>query len=168
MKKVINLFLVGVLIISMAVVSASAAPTPDVIERDISGFGDVFESASVASGSDPNVETEIDVGMGNSGIELRNSYIIVDDPVSAGGSEWTQPRGYCGYRVWVENTSNARMRVTVTSDGGTFVRYVDAHDSRTILVVNNAAEGRVHKINFMTSSGVGSGTVRVRVSDTAF
>lgn len=167
MKKSV-LFILAVAMLFACATSASAAPAPVMVEQEIGVFHDeVRQNTTVASMPDPGVEAEIDVGMG-SGIEAYSSYVIVDDPISAGGSEWTQPTGYCGYRVWVENTSDETMKVTVTSAGGTFPREVPPNESKVILVVNNAAEGYVHTIDFKTASGVGSGTVRVRVSDIAF
>jgi len=167
MKKAISLLVSGIFVVSIASMPASAVSTPVMAEPEISVLQDVCESASVASNPAPGVEAEIDVGMG-SGIEVFSSYQIVYDPISAGGSEWTQPIGYCSYRVWVDNTSNETMKVTVTSDGGTFVMEVAPNSSKIILTVNNAAEGYVHKIDFKTQSGVGSGSVAVRVSDVAF
>lgn len=56
------------------------------------------------------------------------------------------------------------MTVTVSSPGGTFSKEVPANSSKTILTVRNAISG-LHDIDYTTTSGEVSGTVRVRVSN---
>lgn len=60
------------------------------------------------------------------------------------------------------------MKVTVKYGNGGYshVETIAANDARVVMTVNNAAAGE-HTISFTTSRGAGSGTVRVRVSDTA-
>lgn len=93
------------------------------------------------------------------------SYVIVDNDVSKDGASWTQPRGYSSYRVWVENTTNYQMKVTIQSSSSedSHIFYVSANDDKTY-VVNDAVSG-AHTITFSTSTGVLSGTVRVRVAN---
>jgi hypothetical protein len=115
---------------------------------------------------DDNEGPEINEGEGN-GIDPFNSYIIVDDPVTHGGSRWNQPVGYSSYRVWVHNTSDAPMTVTVKYNNGMHSHKATlAPGEKRVVVKTNGAVVGEHIINFTTNTGTVSGIVRVRVSDT--
>lgn len=174
-KRFFSLLLVMVMALSlMSSVFAQEVPTdesspevtanegPEAVPGDDDGEGP--EDMPVP---DDDEGPEINEGEGN-GIDPLNSYLIVDDPVTQGGSRWSQPAGYKSYRLWVHNTSGAQMTVTVRYSNGRYgyAQTLESGEAKTIATINNAAVG-VHTINFTTNTGRVSGTVRVRVSDTA-
>lgn len=101
----------------------------------------------------------------NTEIQPMASHIELDAAIRKTGLAWIQPRGYGSYRVWVENTTNRLMTVTITSSSSSDSHryYVSANDSRTY-VINDAVSG-THTISFDAGSESVSGTVRVRVSN---
>ena len=105
------------------------------------------------------------LGAQSTEIQPMASHIGLDAAIKKTGLSWMQTRGYGSYRVWVENTTNRQMKVTITSSSSSDYHqyYVPAKDSRTY-VVNNAVSGS-HSISFDAGGGDVSGTVRVRVSE---
>ena len=98
----------------------------------------------------------------------KANYIILDQSISSYGASWNQPGDCNAYRIWVENTTNEKMVVTVTYKKGLWgtgshIMTVSAN-SNNQFTVNNAVKG-LHDVDFTTSSGLVSGTIRVRVSD---
>ena len=82
------------------------------------------------------------------------------------GVSWYQPKEYVSYRIWVDNTTNNSMRVTITDPQGRIRTFsVPAHGNKSY--VGNGVESGTYRLSFSTSNGVLSGTVRVRVSDVA-
>ncbi len=73
--------------------------------------------------------------------------------------------GYHSYRIWVDNTTNRTMTVTITSTFEPTHSFTVGSKSNKSYVVNDASYGK-HKVVFSTSNNVLSGTVRVRVSET--
>jgi len=82
------------------------------------------------------------------------------------GVSWYQPKEYVSYRIWVDNTTNNSMRVTITDPQGRLRTFsVPAHGNKSY--VGNGVESGTYRLSFSSSNGVLSGTVRVRVSDVA-
>ena len=101
------------------------------------------------------------------GIEIMplENHLVINKGIDKYGVSWEQDKGYPSYRVWVENTTNRQMRVTISEPSGQKeIFYVPAGGNKTH-TVNDAMSG-FYRIDFVTSSGVLSGTVRVRVSET--
>ncbi len=119
--------------------------------------------AAPAFAAEPDDPT--DPGEGETVIQPRRGYLIVDDPVSGTGSPWVQPAGYKYYRVWVQNTSGHTMRVTLKYPDGTLeTKTLEKDRAEVLFESDNAAEGD-YIVSFSTDWNYGSGTVRVRVSD---
>jgi hypothetical protein len=94
------------------------------------------------------------------------SHIAVDTRVTKYGVSWYQPKEYVSYRIWVDNTTNNSVRVTITDPQGRIRTFsVPAHGNKSY--VGNGVESGTYRLSFSTSNGVLSGTVRVRVSDVA-
>lgn len=94
------------------------------------------------------------------------SHIAVDTTVTKYGVSWYQPKEYVSYRIWVDNTTNNSMRVTITDPQGRLRTFsVPAHGNKSY--VGNGVESGTYRLSFSSSNGVLSGTVRVRVSDVA-
>lgn len=85
---------------------------------------------------------------------------------STNGVTWTQPSGDTSYQIDVTNTTDERMRVTVSYGTKNYYFYVAANSSRKY-VINNAWENTLHDVDFITDSGAVSGTISVRVSTTS-
>ena len=99
-------------------------------------------------------------------IQPMANYVQLDTKITAAGASWTQPWGYSSYRIWVDNTTNQTMTVTITSvleDTHVFSVFPKSGKTYTI---NEASYGK-HSIDFQTNNGVVSGTVRVRVANEA-
>ena len=98
--------------------------------------------------------------------QLMASHIAVDTTVTKYGVSWYQPKEYVSYRIWVDNTTNNSMRVTITDPQGRLRTFsVPAHGNKSY--VGNGVESGTYRLSFSSSNGVLSGTVRVRVSDVA-
>ena len=95
----------------------------------------------------------------------RANYLILDSSISPGTNlYWDQPYKY--YRVWVQNTSNRSMTVTITHNVGpvpiTKDFVVPAGGQKTQTYSTTAVR---HYVSFDNGEGSESGTIRVRVSD---
>ena len=163
MKRVLSLLLA--LVMSLAMASSAFAQEVPVDKTSPTATAD--KGPEDIPAPDDSEGPEVNEGEGT-GIEPHSSYLVVDEPVSQGGSRWEQPAGYSSYRVWVQNTSNVPMKVTVKYSNGKYSHEVrvGANEAKTVLTVNNAVAG-LHTVSFVTDDGVGSGIVRVRVSDVA-
>lgn len=95
-----------------------------------------------------------------------SSQFAVNRSITKNKVTWYQTEEKTAYRIWVENTTNQTMTVTVTSPSSSDYHkfYVSANSSKS--VTENGAVAGVHTVTFSTPSGDLSGTVRVRVSDT--
>ncbi len=96
-----------------------------------------------------------------------DSYTIVNTSITSTGFSWTQPEGNTAYRIWVNNTRDIPVKVTVSYGSKSYYFYVSAN-SGLAYTVNNAWQGTVHTVDFSTSDGAVSGTAAVRVSSAAF
>lgn len=95
----------------------------------------------------------------------RNNYLVIDNEnIYTSGKYWDQPSGYASYRIFVSNTKNETMKVTVSYGSLSYDFNVSANGTNTI-TVNNAQAVR-HYVSFSTNSGAVSGTISVRVSNT--
>lgn len=98
-------------------------------------------------------------------ISPLTSRIAVDAAIRESGVSWTQPIGYGSYRIWVDNTTNKTMVVTITGGFGEKSHTFSVpKKSNKSLTVNDAGWGK-HTVSFDNDSGEYSGTVRVRISD---
>jgi hypothetical protein len=95
------------------------------------------------------------------------SDIAIDVSITKSGASWYQSSKYVAYRVWVNNTTDEQMTVTITSSSSkdTHTFYVPKQSSKTY-TVNTAVSG-THTLTFKVPTGTLSGTVRVRMSDEA-
>ena len=50
--------------------------------------------------------------------KLMASHVAVDTAVTKYVISWYQPKEYVSYRIWVDNTTNNSMRVTITDPQG--------------------------------------------------
>ena len=98
-------------------------------------------------------------------VQPMSDYVYLDAKITAAGTFWIQPGGYHSYRIWVDNTTNRTMTVTITSTFEPTHSFTVGSKSNKSYVVNDASYGK-HKVVFSTSNNVLSGTVRVRVSET--
>ena len=98
-------------------------------------------------------------------IQPMANYVQLDTKITAAGASWTQPWGYSSYRIWVDNTTNRTMTVTITSTFEPAHSFTVGSLSNKSYVVNDASYGK-HKVVSSTSNDMLSGTVRVRVSET--
>ena len=100
-------------------------------------------------------------------VPFANYLIINNESIHESGTSWDQPSDCHVYRVWVQNTTAEKMKVTIRYPKGwgtdTHTMSVGAHSGQS-LVINNAKSGR-HVMSFSTASGHLSGSVSVRVSD---
>lgn len=104
-------------------------------------------------------------GSGSVEIVPMENHLAVNRNISKYGVSWEQDKGYPSYRIWVENTTDQQMRVTIAEPSGRkVIFYVSAGGNRTY-TMNNATDG-IHRVSFFTITGELSGTVRVRVSET--
>ncbi len=121
-----------------------------------------------ASDSDAAEQSKEEVVMqaaGEEEVSPMTSRIALDASITAAGASWTQPIGYGSYRIWVDNTTDYAMTVIIKGGWGEDEhRFTVGKHSDRPYTINNAGWGR-HTVSFDTSSGVYSGTVRVRVSD---
>lgn len=120
-------------------------------------------SACVVSATSEEEMAVIDK-KGSIEIQPMANYVQLDTKISAAGAYWTQPWGYSAYRIWVDNTTNRTMTVTITSIFEPTHSFTVGAQSNKSYVVNDASYGK-HKVIFSTSNNVLSGTVRVRVSE---
>lgn len=97
---------------------------------------------------------------------------IDNECIGTSGRYWDQFENYNAYRVYVNNTGSEELKVTISygnnkshnkSHNKSYVFYVKANSGHTV-TVNNAVSGS-HEMDFITSSGLVSGTVSVRISD---
>ena len=123
-------------------------------------------SACVTSAASVNY-AEDTVGR-NGSVEIRpmSSYVQLDTKITAAGASWIQPWVYSSYRIWVDNTTNRTMTVTITSAFEPTHSFTVGSLSNKSYVINDVSYGK-HKVVFSTSNNMLSGTVRVRVSETA-
>lgn len=125
-------------------------------------------SACVVGAANVN-QTEDIASLGNRtwalDVQPMSDYVYLDAKITAAGTFWIQPGGYHSYRIWVDNTTNRTMTVTITSTFEPTHSFTVGSKSNKSYVVNDASYGK-HKVVFSTSNNVLSGTVRVRVSET--
>lgn len=125
----------------------------------------VLATACVAGAAEPVAQETMPAAAGST-VDPMASRLVLDTPIPKGGAAWYQEKGYTSYRVWVENTTQYKMTVTITEPSGTTRSFtVDAGKNKTYPV--NGASSGAHKLSFSTGGHEVSGTVRVRVSDVA-
>lgn len=90
--------------------------------------------------------------------------LVVDVGISQYGVSWRQDVGYTSYRVWVHNTTEYTMDVTITAPNGGKRTFQVAAGGNKSYPVNGVPSG-VYKLSFYAGGHALSGTVRVRVSD---
>lgn len=96
---------------------------------------------------------------------MANRLVINKLAITRESESWYQQSGYDSYRVWVENTSNRLMAVTIRSAcGSEYHRYFVSANSSKNYVVNDAVSG-VHTISFDVGTATLSGTLSVRISE---
>ena len=123
-------------------------------------------SSVCAMGAESTVEKRDQESWKGTETKLMASHIAVDTTVTKYGVSWYQPKEYVSYRIWVDNTTNNSMRVTITDPQGRLRTFsVPAHGNKSY--VDNGVESGTYRLSFSSSNGVLSGTVRVRVSDVA-
>ena len=125
----------------------------------------VLATACVAGAAEPVAQETMPAAAGST-VEPMANRLVVDTPIPKGGAAWYQEKGYTFYRVWVENTTQYKMTVTITEPSGKTRSFtVDAGKNKTYPV--NGASSGTYKLSFSTGGHEVSGTVRVRVSDVA-
>lgn len=118
--------------------------------------------ATAASDSITEENSFVSVNAGN--IIPMASNLILDSSISSAGTGWYQEKHYTSYRVWVENTSQYKMTVTITEPNGTKRNFtVDAGKNKSYSV--NGVSSGFYRLSFNTGGKDVSGTVRVRVAD---
>lgn len=87
--------------------------------------------------------------------------LVVNCAITKKSEGWFQSAGYPSYKVWVNNTTNQQMKVTVTNPRNqTQAFYVPPGGNKSY--VSNHVDSGFYKVSFSTSNNVLSGTVRVR------
>lgn len=112
----------------------------------------------------PDEEVEIPDGV----IDIpsaRNNYVIINnEDITTSDKTWDQPNGYSYYRFYIKNTRNEKLKVTLRY-GKTSKQYtIDGNKDKTVTMAN--AQPVKHTLSFSSDSGIVSGKVNVRVSDT--
>lgn len=75
-------------------------------------------SSVCAMGAESTVEKRDQESWKGTETKLMASHIAVDTTVTKYGVSWYQPKEYVSYRIWVDNTTNNSMRVTITDPQG--------------------------------------------------
>ena len=78
----------------------------------------VLAMACVAGAAEPVAQETMPAAAGGSTIDPMANKLVLDTPISKAGSSWYQEKGYTSYRVWVENTTQYKMTVTITEPSG--------------------------------------------------
>ena len=93
------------------------------------------------------------------------NFLALDTNIANRPSGWVQMEDFIAYRIWIDNTTDALMTVTITSPSGqTKNLYITSGSNKTY--TNNSAEEGTYRLSFHTYASTLSGTVRVRVSTT--
>lgn len=89
-------------------------------------------SSVCAMGAESTVEKRDQESWKGTETKLMASHIAVDTTVTKYGVSWYQPKEYVSYRIWVDNTTNNSMRVTITDPQGRLRTFsVPAHGNKS-------------------------------------
>lgn len=109
-------------------------------------------SSVCAMGAESTVEKRDQESWKGTETKLMASHIAVDTTVTKYGVSWYQPKEYVSYRIWVDNTTNNSMRVTITDPQGRLRTFsVTAHGNKSY--VGNGVESGTYRLSFSSSNG---------------